>query len=149
MEEFPPPPRISPNIFLPDFVPTRMKSILSLIGLALLSIPTLSAAPPTHELTAETAIKLIKEVNEEYQERVDIAMIVDGKARSGDFQLEHVRQVVALHPVPENGKRVKRMRTYQFQWSDDYGWFAWEKREERGVDVIYIWSELKGEVILR
>lgn len=127
-----------------------MKSIHSLIGaLLLMAAGQVFASAPTHELTKEAAIKLIKSVNEQYQEQVDVTLILDGKMKSDGVDLEYVRQVVALHPVPENGKRVRRMKLYQFQWSDEYGWFTWEKREERGTDAIYIWSELQGLVIIR
>jgi hypothetical protein len=51
--------------------------------------------------------------------------------------------------VPEDGSRVRRYTSRDFYWSDAYGWFLWEVRKERGGDAIWIWSELKGEVITR
>ena len=126
-----------------------MNSFLSLIGAAVLATGTCLAAEPDHDLTPQTAVKLINLLIEDHQERIEIAMIVEGKSQQGPFQAQHVRRVVAVHPVAEEGKRVRRMQCYDFQWSEAYGWYTWEKREERGGDAVWIWSELKGEVVVR
>ncbi len=126
-----------------------MNAIRSLAGAAVLAAGSLFAAEPAHELTRDGAVKLIKELIEDYQERIEIALILDGKSKEGPFEFSHARRVIAIHPVPEEGRRIRRMVCYDFFWSDDYGWFTWEKRVERGGDAVYIWSESKGEVIVK
>jgi hypothetical protein len=126
-----------------------MHLFLSLVGAAVLATGTCLAAEPDHELAPQTAVKLINLLIEDREQQIEIAMIVEGKSQQGPFQAEHVRRVVTVHPVQEEGKRVRRMRCYDFQWSPAYGWFTWEKRVERGGDAIWIWSELKGEVVVR
>lgn len=36
-----------------------------------------------------------------------------------------------------------------FHWNDTYGWFIWQKREGRGGDEVWIWSETKGELVVK
>lgn len=126
-----------------------MKSFLSLIGAAVLATGSCLAAEPTHDLSPQTAVKLINLLIEDREQGIEIAMIVEGKSQQGPFQADHVRRVVAVHPVMEEGKRVRRVQCYDFQWSEAYGWFTWQKREERGGDAVWIWSELKGETVVR
>jgi hypothetical protein len=126
-----------------------MNSFLSLIGAAVLATGTCLAAEPTHELTPQTAVKLINLLIEDRAGQIEVATIVEGKSQQENFEAGHVRRVVAVHPVAENGKRVRRMQCYDFHWSEAYGWYTWEKREERGGDAVWIWSELKGEVVVR
>jgi hypothetical protein len=126
-----------------------MHTFLSLLGAAVLATGTCLAAEPSHELTPQTAVKLINLMIEDREQAIEVGMIVEGKSQQGPFLAEHVRRVVTVHPVMEDGKRVRRMQCYDFQWSEAYGWYAWEKRVERGGDAIWIWSELKGEVVVR
>lgn len=129
-------------------VPHPMHSIRALLGAAVLAAGTCFAAEPDHDLTPPAAVKLIDLLIEGHQSRVEIALIVDGTGKAGPFEATHVRRVVAVHPVWEEGRTVRRMRIYDFYWNETYGWFTWEKRVERGGDAVYIWSELKGGIII-
>ncbi len=126
-----------------------MNLFLSLIGAAVLATGTCLAAEPDHDLTPQTAVKLINLLIEDHQERIEIAMIVEGSKTEDGLEENHIRRVIAIHPVAEEGKRVRRVQCYDFRWNEAYGWHHWEKREERGGDAIWIWSELKGEVVVR
>jgi len=125
-----------------------MHSLRSLLGAAVLAAGTCFAAEPSHDLDPQAAVKLIDLLVAGHQSRVEIALIVDGTGKAGPFEATHVRRVVAVHPVWEDGRTVRRMRIYDFYWNETYGWFTWEKREERGGDAVYIWSELKGAIIV-
>lgn len=126
-----------------------MNPIRSLVVAVLMAVAPCSAAAPDHELSPQTAVKLINQLIEDRAAQIEIAMIVDGSGQAGPFEATHVRRVVAVHPVAEDGKRVRRMRCYDFHWNEVYGWFAWEKRVERGGDAVWIWSELLGERVVR
>ncbi len=43
----------------------------------------------------------------------------------------------------------RRLVFYDLFWNDALGWFMWESRPERTGDAVYIWSELKGEIVNR
>ncbi len=137
------------NRFSPPCVSIAMNSLRSIVGAVMLMAGTCWAAEPTHNLSKDSAIKLINLLIEDYQERIEIVMINEGSKVIDGLKEENVRRVMAIHPVPENGKRVRRVQCYDFQWSDEFGWHCWEKRQERGVDVVYIFSELKGEVVIK
>ena len=107
------------------------------------------AGPPTHELDDKTALKLIQLQSRNSTPDVRIAMIQDGTTKQGSFEFAHVRRVTTVEAVVERGAKVRRMACREFHWSDEYGWFIWEAREERGGETIWIWSELKGEVVIR
>lgn len=126
-----------------------------LLVLLWLAVP-LSAGEPTHELDAATALKIInlqaKSTPPEIRVAVPdvrIAMIQTGTSREGQFELAHVRRVTSVEAVLEDGAKVRRMACREFHWSDEYGWFTWEGRKERGGESIWIWSETKGEVVIR
>lgn len=126
-----------------------MNSLRAIVGAIVLMAGVCWAGEPTHPLTKESAVKLINLLIDDYQERIEIVMISEGSKVVDKLEEKNVRRVMAIHPVPENGKRVRRVRTYDFHWNDDYGWHCWEKVEERGVDVVYIYSELRGEVVIK
>jgi hypothetical protein len=126
-----------------------MTFLRPLLAAAVIAAGTAAAAEPANELTADSAVRLIKLQIEDHSEQIQVAMIVEGSGKAGPFEVKHLRRVVAIHPVAEDGRRVRRMRTYDFCWSEEYGWFAWEKRVERGGDAIWIWSERLGEVVIR
>ena len=125
-----------------------MNTFRWIIGAVVLTAGAAFAVEPP-QLFVEPAAKLINLQIEGRQEQVVIASIIEGTVKEGPFEAKHARRVVAIHPVPENGKMVRRMCTYDFLWSETYGWFTWERREERGGDAVWIWSELKGEVVVR
>lgn len=137
------------NSFSASRVSPAMNSLRAIVGAVMLMAGTCWAAEPTHNLTKDSAVKLINLLIEDYQERIEIVMINEGSKVIDGLKEENVRRVMAIHPVPEDGKRVRRVRCYDFQWNDEYGWHCWEKRQERGVDVVYIFSDLKGEVVIK
>jgi hypothetical protein len=126
-----------------------MNSLRAIVGAVVLMAGMCWAGEPTHPLSKESAVKLINLLIEDYQERIEIVLISEGSKVTGGLEEKNVRRVMAIHPVPENGKRVRRVRTYDFHWNDEYGWHCWQKVEERGVDVVYIYSESRGEVIIK
>ncbi|WP_193214862.1 hypothetical protein [Luteolibacter marinus] len=126
-----------------------MNSLHSLIGAAVLAAGVCWAGEPTHDLNKESAVKLINLLIDDYQERIEIVLISEGSKVINGLEEKNVRRVMAIHPVPEKGKRVRRVQCYDFQWNDEFGWYCLETREERGVDVVYIFSELKGEVVVK
>ena len=134
---------------MPSRVSLGMNSLRSIIGAVVLTAGTCMASLPDHDLAPQEAVKLINMLIDGHSARIDIAMIVEGSGKSGPFEVKDVRRVVAIHPVQEGGRLIRRMRTYDFLWNETYGWFTWEKREESGGDAIYIWSELKGELVMR
>ena len=137
------------NTFPGSGVSCRMNSLRSIVGAVVMMAGACWAGEPTHDLTKDSAAKLINLLIEDYQERIAIVLINEGSKVIDGLEEKNVRRVTAIHPVAEEGKRVRRVQCYDFQWNDDYGWYCWEKREERGVDVIYIFSELKGEVVVK
>lgn len=126
-----------------------MKAILPIVGAVVMTSATLQAAEPTHDLTPDSAIKLIQLLVDPDPAPINVAMILEGAAKEGPFEIAHSRRVIAIHPVPENGRRVRRMVCYDFLWSEDFGWFAWQRRAESGGDVIYLWSETQGERVVK
>ena len=126
-----------------------MNSLRAIVGAIVMMAGVCWAGEPTHPLSKESAVKLINLLIDDYQERIEIVMISEGSKVVDKLEEKNVRRVMAIHPVPENGKRVRRVRTYDFHWNDDYGWHCWEKVEERGVDVVYIYSESRGEVVIK
>ncbi|MCW1915571.1 hypothetical protein OJ996_18440 [Luteolibacter sp. GHJ8] len=125
-----------------------MNTFRSIVGAVVLTAGACFAAEPSPLLEAPAA-KLISLQTEGRQEQVVIAAILEGTVKDGPFEATHARRVIAVHPTPENGKMVRRMCTYNFLWNEAYGWFTYEKREERGGDALWIWSELRGEVVVR
>ena len=87
-----------------------MNTFRSIVGaIVLMAGTSLAAEPP--RLFDEGAAKLINLQLEGHQERIVIASIVEGTVKDGPFEAKHVRRVVAIHPVPENGKMVRRICT--------------------------------------
>lgn len=107
------------------------------------------AAEPTRELDSDLAVKLLNLRADGRMPQTSIAMILEGSTKVSPFEAKHVRKVIAVHPVPEEGKMVRRMQVYDFHWTQDLGWFLWESRQERGGDAVWMWSEMKGQTIVR
>lgn len=130
------------------------RSILVLLWLAI--APVFADSTPPADLDAALALKIITMQAKSMppEERITapdvrIAMIQQGTSREGQFELTHVRRVTSVESVIEDGAKVRRMACREFHWTAEYGWFTWEGRKERGGESIWIWSELKGEVVIR
>lgn len=142
------------NIFKAPSVPDRMTARI-LLALWLLAA-AVKAGPPTRELTAAIALQLI-ELRQSCMPWGDrpvasapkVASICDGTREEGDFRKSHVRRVTTVEGVVEKGYRARRVVTRDFEWSDEYGWHFTETHRERTGDAIWIWSELKGVVVVR
>ena len=126
-----------------------MRALLYPVVAAMALSATAIAAEPSSDLTEATAAKLIDLRSRNRTPRISVALIVEGSTRADAFETRHVRRVTAIHPVVEEGRQVRRIQTYDFQWTPTYGWFLWEKREEAGGETVWIWSESQGEVVVR
>lgn len=130
-----------------------MNTLRSILGAVVLMAGTsLSclAADPDHDLAPKDAVKLINMQLETHENQIEIALIVDGTGKVGPFEAKHVRRVVAIHPVLEGGRIVRRVCHYDFLWNDHYGWFTGQKRQSRGGgEEVWIWSELRGELVIK
>jgi len=121
---------------------------ISLLGLGLQGL--VHAAEPTSELSGDLAKRLIAEVLEIRSSGINVASVIDGGKRSEDgFVERQVRRVTAVHPVLLDGRMVRRVRCYDFSWSSQYGWFYQESRTSRSGEEVRIWSETKGELVVK
>ena len=108
------------------------------------------AAEPTSDLSEELAKRLIAEVLEIRSSGINVATVIDGAKSSKDgFMEEDVRRVTAVHPILEDGRLVRRVRCYDFSWSPQFGWFYQESRFTRSGEEVWIWSEIKGESVVK
>ncbi|MEP4079336.1 hypothetical protein [Haloferula sp.] len=107
------------------------------------------ATEPVRELDPKAAVKLIALINEISEKPIAIASIVAGTKKSDGFEASDVRRVTSIHPVADGGSRVRRIRCYDFYWNETYGWFVFEKREGRGGDEVWIWSENDGDIVVK
>ena len=125
-----------------------MKALLFVI--ALLGLGSSHGAEPTGGLTEELAKRLIAEVLEIRAAGINVATVIDGGKRTEDgFVERQVSRVTAVHPVLEDGRMVRRVRSYDFSWSPKYGWFYREIRNSRSGEEIRIWSETAGEAVVK
>lgn len=126
------------------------KFLLTIIGVCTLISATGFAAEPTADLAPKEAVRLISLKANVLPNTIEIAFIVDGSARCGEgFEVKHVRRVAAIHTVRDGALASRRLVFYDLFWNESLGWFMWESRPERGGDAVYIWSELKGEIVNR
>jgi hypothetical protein len=125
-----------------------MKALSILLFLLSLAIP-ISAAEPARELDPKVAVTLIASISEISEKSIAIASIVAGSKKEDGFEAGQVRRVTSIHPVAEGGSRVRRVRCHDFYWNETYGWFIWEKREARGGDEVWIWSETEGDLVIK
>lgn len=108
------------------------------------------AAEPTADLAPKEAVRLISLKANVLPNAMEIAFIVDGSARCGEgFEVKHVRRVAAIHAVRDGARSSRRLVFYDLFWNKSLGWFMWESRPERAGEAVYIWSELKGEIVNR
>jgi hypothetical protein len=122
--------------------------ILSMIGAVALFSTTGFAAEPSNELTPKEAVKLIALKSDVLANTVEVSFIVEGTAKCGEgFEVKHVRRVAAIHPVRDGASQTRRLVFYDLFWNESLGWFMWESRPERTGDAVYIWSELKGQIV--
>lgn len=126
------------------------KFLLSIIGVCALFSATVFAGEPTSELAPKDAVRLISLKSNVPANAIEISFIVDGSAKCGkDFEVRIVRRVAAIHAVREGSLQVRRLVFYDLFWNESLGWFMWESRPERGGDAVYLWSELKGQIVNR
>jgi len=108
------------------------------------------AAEPTASLASKDAIRLISLKANVLPSAMEIAFIVDGCAHCGEgFEVKHVRRVAAIHSVRDGTLPSRRLVFYDLFWNESLGWFMWESRQERTGEAVYIWSEIKGEIVNR
>lgn len=126
------------------------KFLLSIAGvLAIVSI-TGFAAEPTQDLLPKEAVRLISMKSEVQANAIEISFIIDGSAKCGDgFEVKHVRRVAAILPVRDGSLQRRKLVFYDLFWNESLGWFMWESRQERAGEAVFLWSELKGEIVNR
>jgi hypothetical protein len=126
------------------------KILLLLAGVFAMFSPTVSATEPTVELSPKTALRLVSLKSEVAENSIGISFIVDGSAKCGDgFEVRHVRRVAAILPVRDGASQSRKLVFYDLFWNESLGWFMWESRQERAGEAVYLWSELKGEIVNR
>ncbi|MBC8126305.1 MAG: hypothetical protein H8M99_04055 [Gloeobacteraceae cyanobacterium ES-bin-144] len=127
-----------------------MKNLIRLmIGVLAWSSTTVFALEPTNELSVKEAVRLITMKSNAPANTIEIAFIVDGSAKCEGFEVKNVRRVAAIHGVQEGGKQSRKLVFYDLFWNEALGWFMWESRNERTGEAVYLWSELRGEIVNR
>lgn len=128
-----------------------MKSLffaVSLLGLGLQSWAY--SAEPSSELSEDLAKRLIAEVLDIQSSGIKVATLIEGEKRAKDgFVERQVRRVTAVLPLIEDGRKVRRVRCYDFSWNTKYGWFYQETRTSRSGEEVRIWSETEGESLVK
>jgi len=126
------------------------KFLLSMVGVFAMASLTGFAAEPTSELSPKEAVRLISMKSNVQDNSIQISFIVDGSERCGDgFEVRHARRVAAILPVRDGTSQVRKLVFYNLFWNESLGWFMWESRTERAGEAVYLWSELKGEIVNR
>lgn len=128
-----------------------MKTLLIAVSSVLLSLfGMVQAAEPTSELGEDLAKRLISEILDIQAGGIAVASIIEGeKPSKGGFVERHVRRVTVAHPMIEEGRKVRRVMTYDFSWNPRYGWFYQEVGTSRSGEEVLIWSELEGELTVK
>lgn len=122
----------------------------TIVGVCALFSATGFAAEPTAELAPKEAVRLISLKANVLANTIEVAFIVDGSAKCGEgFEVKHVRRVAAIHAVRDGSLSSRGLVFYDLFWNEALGWFMWESRQERAGDAVYIWSELKGDIVNR
>ncbi|MEO5714017.1 MAG: hypothetical protein ABIT37_11070 [Luteolibacter sp.] len=126
------------------------KFLSTIIGVLALFMVTGFAAEPTVDLAPKDAVRLVSLKANVPANSIEIAFIVDGSAKCGEgFEVKHVRRVAAIHSVRDGASQSRRLVFYDLFWNETLGWFMWESRPERAGEAVYIWSEFKGEIVIR
>ena len=95
-------------------------------------------------------VKLLTLESERLPSDYRVAIVLPGEMRGrAGFVAEKVAKVTFVGPVIEDGRKVRRVCDEQFYWNADYGWFHYEIGEDRRGAVVWVWSELRGEVEVR
>jgi hypothetical protein len=124
--------------------------LLSIAGVFALLSTTVFAVEPGNDLSARDAVRLIVLKSDVPENTVEIAFIIEGSVKcEKDFEVKHVRRVAAIHPVRDGTGPRRTLVFYDLYWNESLGWFMWESRPERSGDAVYIWSELKGQIVNR
>lgn len=134
-----------------DGVTIGMKRLLVLFTFLSLGLHGVCySAEPSNELDDNLAIQLIADILDVKITGINVASVIEGEKRSEDgFVERHIRRVTAVHLVLENGRRVRRVRCYDFSWTPKYGWFYQETGSSRSGEEVMIWSEARGEEIVK
>ena len=126
------------------------KFLLLIVGVLALASITGFAAEPAQDLLPKEAVRLIAMKSNVPENTIEISFIVEGSAKCGEgFEVKHVRRVAALQLVRDGSLQKRKLVFYDLFWNESLGWFMWESREERAGEVVYLWSELKGQIVNR
>lgn len=108
------------------------------------------AAPSETTLGSELAQSLLAKVLDIQPSVIRVASIVEGSQRTEDgFEQGRACRVTAVLPILEDGRMQRQARCYGFTWNEEYGWFYQEIHQARGGAEVWIWSERKGEIVIR
>ena len=123
--------------------------LASLAAVAALTLSS-TAAPVEAHPSQDLAKQLIADILDINPSTIRIASIVEGSKRCKDgFERRWCSRVTAVLPVIDNGRAVRRVRSYDLMWSEQYGWFHQETIDGRGGEEVWIWSEKSGEITIR
>ena len=126
------------------------KFLLSIIGVLALFSTTVFAAEPSNDLAPKDAVRLIAMMANIPANTIEVSFIIEGTTKCGKlFDAKHVRRVAAIHGVRDGTTQRRKLVFYDLYWNEALGWFTWESRPERTGEAVYIWSELKGEIVNR
>lgn len=131
--------------------PRAMRTLMSLmVGAVILLSSAVFAGEPLRELIPREAARLVALRSGSPVNSIEICYVVEGSAKACDgFEARHVRRVAAIQSVREEGVERRRLVFYDFFWNDSLGWFTWQSAKERTGEVMYLWSELKGAIVIR
>jgi hypothetical protein len=106
-------------------------------------------AAPSHEPDAALVSKLLNLKSRNRTPGVNVAMILEGTIQSGPFQTSHGRRAVTLLTEAQQGRQIRKAATFDLHWTESYGWFLYEIRQDPAGEEIWIWSERLGEIVIR
>lgn len=111
---------------------------------------TVFAGEPTTDLSPKEAVRLIAMRSNVRENMINIAFIVDGSKKAcDDFEMKQVRRVAAIHGGRDGTVQGRKVVFYDLFWNESLGWFMWESQTDKRGEAVYIWSELKGEIVIR
>lgn len=77
-----------------------------------------------------------------------VAIVLTGEVEFQGLTVKNAARVTYFGPVIEEGNKRRVLSRETFLWNAEYGWFHCEVGERLGRTTVYIWSELKGEVVM-